>query len=59
MIAGGFQNAKFRIVDLPPGGKSNKNVVRVVKVHDLKPSKNPKGGAPPGPNTRHNVPPGP
>jgi hypothetical protein len=51
--------AKFRIVDLPPGGKSNKNVVMVVKVRDLKPSKNPKGGAPPGPNTRPNVPPGP
>jgi len=29
-------------------------VVRV-KVLDLKPSKNPKGGAPPGPNTRPNV----
>ena len=51
--------AKFRIVDLPPGGKANKNVVRVVKVRDLKPSKNPKGGAPPGPNTRPDVPPGP
>src|SRR5215470_15798237 len=48
--------AKFRIVHLPPGEKSKKNVVRVkVKVRDLKPSKNPKGGAPPGPITRPNV----
>jgi len=51
--------AKFRIANLPPGEKSNKNVVRVVKVRDLKPSKNPKGGARPGPNTRPSVPPGP
>jgi len=51
--------AKFRIVNLPPGGKSNKNVVRVTKVRDQKPSKDPKGGARPGSNTRPNVPPGP
>jgi len=51
--------ARFRIVDFPPGGKSNKNVVRVVKVRDLKPSKNLKGGARPGSDTRPNVPPGP
>jgi hypothetical protein len=36
--------AKFRIVHLPPGEKSNKNVVRV-KVRDLKPKTDPKGGA--------------
>ena len=30
-----------------------------VKVPDLKPSKNPKGGVPSGPNTRPNIPPGP
>jgi hypothetical protein len=36
--------AKFRIVHLPPGEKSNKNVVRV-KVYDLKPKTDPKGGA--------------
>jgi len=59
MIEREFQMAKFRIANLPPGEKSNKNVVRVVKVRDLKPSKNPKGGAQPGPNTRPNPPPGP
>ena len=36
--------ARFRIVHLPPGEKSNKNVVRV-KVYDLKPKTDPKGGA--------------
>jgi hypothetical protein len=36
--------AKFRIVHLPPGKKSNKNVVRV-RVRDLKPKTDPKGGA--------------
>jgi hypothetical protein len=38
--------AKFRIVHLPPGEKSNKNknVVRV-RVYDLKPKTDPKGGA--------------
>jgi hypothetical protein len=36
--------ARFRIVRLPPGGKSNKNVVRV-RVYDLKPQTDPKGGA--------------
>jgi hypothetical protein len=36
--------AKFRIVHLPPGEKSNKNVVRA-KVRDLKPKTDPKGGA--------------
>jgi hypothetical protein len=36
--------ARFRIVRLPPGGKSNKNVVRV-RVYDLKPKTDPKGGA--------------
>jgi len=45
--------AKFRLVH-PSGEKSKKNVVRV-KLLDLKPSKNPKGGGPPRPN----VPPGP
>src|SRR5215472_2103735 len=54
MIEGDFKLAKFRIIDLPPGGKSNKNVVRVVKVRDLKPSKNPEGGAQRLPNTRPN-----
>jgi hypothetical protein len=55
---GDFKMAKFRFVHLPSGEKSKKNVVRV-KVRDLKPSKNPKGGVPPGPNTRPNIPPGP
>ena len=50
--------ARFRIVHLPLGEKSKKNVVRV-KVLDLKPSKNPKGGAPAGPNTGPDVPPRP
>jgi hypothetical protein len=36
--------AKFRIVHLPPGEKSNKNMVRV-RVYDLKPKTDPKGGA--------------
>jgi hypothetical protein len=36
--------AKFRIVHLPPGEKSNKNVVRV-KLRDLKTKTDPKGGA--------------
>jgi hypothetical protein len=36
--------AKFRIVHVPSGEKSNKNVVRV-KVYDLKPKTDPKGGA--------------
>jgi hypothetical protein len=36
--------AKFRIVHLLPGEKSNKNAVRV-KVYDLKPKTDPKGGA--------------
>jgi hypothetical protein len=36
--------AKFRIVHLPPGEKSNKNMVRV-SVYDLKPKTDPKGGA--------------
>jgi hypothetical protein len=27
--------AKFRIVDLPPGGKSKKNVVRPVQIHGV------------------------
>jgi hypothetical protein len=36
--------AKFRIVHLPSGEKSKKNVVRV-KVRDLKPNTDPKGGA--------------
>jgi hypothetical protein len=52
--------AKFRIANLPSGEKSNKNVVRVVKVRDLKLSKNSKGGARPGPildPTSHPAPP--
>jgi hypothetical protein len=53
---GDFKMVRFRIVRLPSGEKSKKNVVRVKVLHDLKPSKNPKGGAPPGPNTRPNVP---
>jgi len=58
MIERGVKMAKFRFVHLPLGEKSKKNVVRV-KVRDLKPSKNPKGGGSPGPNTKPNVPPGP